>query len=44
MSCAHCMRGDAQNKDINLNWVDEVLRNTAFIGKIHFTGGEPTLN
>lgn len=44
MSCAHCMRGDAQNKDINLDWVDEVLRNTAFIGKIHFTGGEPTLN
>lgn len=44
MYCAHCMRGAPQNLDINMEWVDEVLKNTAFIGNIHFAGGEPSLN
>jgi sulfatase maturation enzyme AslB (radical SAM superfamily) len=38
------MRGIPQNLDINMKWVDEILKNTAFIGNIHFAGGEPSLN
>lgn len=44
MKCSHCMRGEAENIDIDLLYVNEVLKNTAFIGTIHFAGGEPSLN
>lgn len=46
MSCAHCMRGDAQNKDISTAVIDRVLDGVQGhgISTVTFTGGEPTLN
>ena len=44
MSCAHCMRGEAQDCDIDTAYIDAVLSQLDSIGTITFTGGEPTLN
>lgn len=44
MACAHCMRGDAQNKDMSREIIDRTLSNVSCIGMLTFTGGEPTLN
>ena len=44
MSCGHCMRGDAENKDMSREIIDRVLANTSSISSITFTGGEPSLN
>lgn len=44
MACAHCMRGDTQNKDMTREMVDLLLSQLNEIGTITFTGGEPTLN
>ena len=44
MCCAHCMRGDAENTDLNLDRFAEFIKNVDSIGSITFTGGEPTLN
>lgn len=44
MSCAHCLRGDAQNIDIDNKYIDRFLENVDSIGTITFTGGEPALN
>ncbi len=44
MSCAHCLRGDAQDTDLNLDRLDHFLDSVNAIDTITFTGGEPTLN
>lgn len=46
MSCPHCLRGDAQNVDIDLYILDKFLNNfkDCYIRRIIFTGGEPSLN
>jgi sulfatase maturation enzyme AslB (radical SAM superfamily) len=44
MGCAHCLRGDSQNMDIDLNYIDQFLNGVDCIGNITFTGGEPSLN
>jgi len=46
MACDHCMRGDAQNKDISTTVIDRVLDSVEGhgIGSVTLTGGEPTLN
>lgn len=44
MSCAHCLRGDAQNVDIEYKRIDDLLDQTQVIGHLDITGGEPTLN
>lgn len=44
MNCAHCMRGEAQNKDITREIIDRALSDIDSIGTLTFTGGEPTLN
>ena len=44
MCCAHCMRGDAQNADLDVDRLRVFLKDVAAIGSITFTGGEPTLN
>ena len=44
MNCAHCLRGEAQNVDINTCYIDKLLENVASVGNITFTGGEPSLN
>lgn len=46
MSCPHCLRGDAQNVDMDLYILDKFLSNfkNGYIREILFTGGEPSLN
>lgn len=44
MQCAHCMRGEAQNKDISLETIDRFLDTTEHIDILTLTGGEIALN
>lgn len=44
MKCAHCLRGDAQEVDIDYKHIDDLLDQTEVIGHLDITGGEPTLN
>lgn len=44
MRCAHCMRGDAENTDISLRHISNVLRHVKYIHHFNITGGEPSLN
>jgi len=44
MCCEHCMRGDAEDSNLNLDKFTEFINNVDSIGSITFTGGEPTLN
>jgi len=45
-TCDHCLRGEAQNKDIDYKVIDALLdnNNIEYISSITFTGGEPSLN
>lgn len=44
MSCAHCLRGEAQKIDIDTKYIDNLLQDVSGICNITFTGGEPSLN
>lgn len=44
MCCEHCMRGDAQNKDMTEEIIDATLVGIESIGSMVLTGGEPSLN
>jgi len=46
MSCQHCLRGDAQNKEISEETMKGFLikNQVTYISMITFTGGEPSLN
>lgn len=44
LRCEHCLRGDAQNLDLNTNIVDLVLDHVQSISILTLSGGEPTLN
>ena len=44
MQCEHCMRGDAQNKDMSMETLDRLFRRLGRIIEIVPTGGEPALN
>lgn len=44
LSCAHCLRGDQENLDMEKSTVDSILIQTSSIEQIIFTGGEPVLN
>lgn len=44
MQCAHCMRGEAQNKNLLPDAVDFLFERVNQINTIVPTGGEPTLN
>lgn len=44
LQCAHCMRGDAQEIDIDKKTIETLLKQTSEIEYLQFTGGEPTLN
>lgn len=41
MSCAHCLRGDAQGIDMDRSVLESVLDQVSSIGCVTFTGGEP---
>lgn len=48
MTCSHCMRGEAQNLNLNIDKIDKLFNNNKFniieINRLTITGGEPTLN
>lgn len=44
MQCPHCLRGEQENKDIDMRHVETLLQMVDGIGSITFTGGEPSLN
>lgn len=47
MCCAHCLRGDAENVDIQEKYIDAFLdsfEEGAYIGSLTFSGGEISLN
>lgn len=44
MSCAHCMRGDSQNIDIEHRYIKNLLKHFQHIHRLTITGGEPSLN
>lgn len=44
LRCAHCLRGEAQNVDIDPAAIDVLLDQTGKINNLLFSGGEPTLN
>jgi len=43
MFCDHCLRGDPQNKDIKIEYVDRLLSQIDGIHSLVITGGEPSL-
>lgn len=43
MRCAHCLRRDAQDVDLDERYVRALLDQTASISSVTFTGGEPSL-
>lgn len=44
MACAHCMRGDAMNRDLDPTLLDKLFSRLSGIGNVTPTGGEPSLN
>jgi len=44
MECPHCLRGNAQNLDIDTAYIDRLLDDVSNISSITFSGGEPSLN
>lgn len=43
LQCAHCARGEAQDKVIKKEYIDRVLDQIECVGDINLTGGEPGL-
>jgi organic radical activating enzyme len=43
MSCAHCLRGDAQNVNIKREYIDALFSRISNIGSLTLSGGEPFL-
>jgi len=43
-NCDHCLRGEAQNKSMNLSHIESMLSQVEYIGSLAFSGGEPSLN
>ena len=43
MSCGHCLRGDAQNIDINPSYIDNLFQYVDDIEVLGISGGEPSL-
>ena len=44
MCCAHCLRGEAENIDMQKETIDKVLDLVDKIEHVTFSGGEPSLN
>ena len=44
MKCPHCLRGEAENKDLNITAFDKLCQKTKYISSLTITGGEPSLN
>ena len=44
MCCAHCLRGEAENIDMQKETIDKILDLVDKIEHVTFSGGEPSLN
>lgn len=44
MACAHCLRGDARDTQMECDIIPHIFKNVGSIDSITFSGGEPTLN
>lgn len=43
MSCAHCLRGDAENLDMKRYYLESFFSKVRYISHLTLTGGEPSL-
>jgi len=43
MSCLHCLRGEQENIDMNIKYVDELFSKIDRVSTLTLTGGEPSL-
>lgn len=43
MQCPHCLRGDAENIDMDIKYVDILFSKIDRVSSLTFTGGEPSL-
>jgi organic radical activating enzyme len=43
LQCCHCLRGEAENIDIDLKYVEEIFSKIDGVNILTFTGGEPSL-
>jgi hypothetical protein len=43
MKCSHCLRGPAQNKDIDMFYIDILFKHVNYISNLTITGDEPSL-
>lgn len=43
LDCAHCLKGESQKVDISKETIDSIFSQIDTIGRLFFTGGEPTL-
>ena len=43
LNCAHCLKGDSQNVDMDTDTINAIFRQINAVNQLFFTGGEPTL-
>lgn len=43
LDCAHCLKGESQKVDISQKTIDDIFSQIDAVGRLFFTGGEPTL-
>lgn len=44
LKCKHCCRGEAQNLDIELRYIDKIFDYVGYVKAMVVTGGEPAMN
>lgn len=44
MCCPHCLRGEAENLDADIDLIPRIFEGVSEIGMLTFSGGEPSLN
>ena len=43
LSCEHCLRGDSENLDIDLKYIETLFNKIDYISILTISGGEPSL-
>jgi len=43
LDCAHCLKGESKKVDIDQKTIDDIFKQVDTVGRLFFTGGEPTL-
>ena len=44
MRCPHCLRGEAESLDADIDLIPQIFEGVSEIGMLTFSGGEPSLN